>query len=98
MTPVSVSPTYGLKLEALARHGLLSLRVLSLRLLSLRLWVALITATACATSEAPAGPEVSVQPDTTMVPLTDLAASTYRGFQGGLYPSGSNTMPRLTQR
>jgi hypothetical protein len=28
-----------------------------------------------------------------MVPLTDLASGTYRGFQGGLYPSGSNTLP-----
>ena len=39
------------------------------------------------------GPDVSAKPDTTMVPLTDLGTGTYRGFQGGLYPGGSNTVP-----
>ena len=29
----------------------------------------------------------------TMVPLNDLGSGTYLGFTGGLYPSGSNTMP-----
>lgn len=35
----------------------------------------------------------AVSPDTVRVALTDLGAQTYRGFQGGLYPGGANTMP-----
>ena len=31
--------------------------------------------------------------DTLRVPLNDLGARTYRGFQGGLYPGGSNVVP-----
>jgi len=27
------------------------------------------------------------------IPLPDLGAATYRGFQGGLYPNGSNSLP-----
>ncbi len=36
-----------------------------------------------------------VQPgsDTLRIPLNDLATRTYRGFQGGLYPAGSNSVP-----
>ena len=30
---------------------------------------------------------------TEMVPLTELGTGTYLGFQGGLYPGGSNQMP-----
>ncbi len=48
---------------------------------------------ACAGSLTPAGPSGTTKPDTTKVPLTDLATGTYRGFQGGLYPNGSNAMP-----
>jgi len=32
-------------------------------------------------------------PDTAKVPLNDLGPRTYRGFQGGLYPNGNNTIP-----
>jgi hypothetical protein len=32
-------------------------------------------------------------PDTALVPLNDLGTGTYRGFQGGLYPNGSNDLP-----
>lgn len=32
-------------------------------------------------------------PDARAVPLTDLGSDTYKGFEGGLYPGGSNTMP-----
>jgi hypothetical protein len=31
--------------------------------------------------------------DTVRIPLTDLGTRTYKGFVGGLYPSGSNQMP-----
>lgn len=31
--------------------------------------------------------------DTAKVPITDLAARTYLGFQGGLYPAGANDIP-----
>jgi hypothetical protein len=34
-----------------------------------------------------------VPDDTALVPLTDMANRTYRGYAGGLYPDGSNTMP-----
>jgi hypothetical protein len=52
----------------------------------------LIALGACATHEAPSGPEGQV-PDTARVPLIQLGTSTYRGFPGGLYPGGSNDMP-----
>ncbi|MEX2283388.1 MAG: hypothetical protein WEE89_12965 [Gemmatimonadota bacterium] len=32
-------------------------------------------------------------PDTVRIPLTDLGTRTYKGFMGGLYPSGSNELP-----
>jgi hypothetical protein len=47
----------------------------------------------CTSSTSPSGPNTSLLPDTAKVPLTDLGARTYRGFQGGLYPNGANTMP-----
>jgi hypothetical protein len=47
---------------------------------------------ACSPGGEPAAPVV-VTPDTTKVPLTDLGTRTYRGFQGGLYPDGSNSVP-----
>ncbi|HEX2719020.1 MAG TPA: hypothetical protein VHM67_15230 [Gemmatimonadaceae bacterium] len=31
--------------------------------------------------------------DTAKVPITDLATGTYLGFQGGLYPNGTNDLP-----
>ncbi len=42
---------------------------------------------------AGAGSPTQAGPDTARVPLTDLAAHRYLGFQGGLYPDGSNTPP-----
>lgn len=48
---------------------------------------------ACSSSSTPSSPDTTSKPDTTKVPLTDLGTGTYHGFQGGLYPSGSNTMP-----
>lgn len=53
---------------------------------------AFIVLGACASRESPAGP-AGQQPDTARVPLTQLGTSTYRGFQGGLYPGGSNSVP-----
>jgi len=47
----------------------------------------------CASHNAPAAPIANALADTAKVPLTDLGASTYRGFQGGLYPGGSNVVP-----
>jgi hypothetical protein len=60
---------------------------------------ALLSLGACASQKAPAGPDDpppvdTVQtPDTARVPLTQLGARTYLGFQGGLYPGGSNVVP-----
>lgn len=48
---------------------------------------------ACTSSNSPASLGATGKPDTLKVPLTDLASGTYRGFQGGLYPNGANTMP-----
>lgn len=53
---------------------------------------ALILLGACTSHEAPAGPAGQL-PDTARVPLTQLGTSTYRSFQGGLYPGGSNAVP-----
>jgi hypothetical protein len=53
---------------------------------------ALATLGACASNDAPAAP-LGQLPDTARVPLTQLGTSTYRGFQGGLYPGGSNAVP-----
>jgi len=50
-------------------------------------------AVACTSPGAPDGPPGAANADTVKVPLTDLGARTYRGFQGGLYPGGSNTVP-----
>ncbi len=51
-----------------------------------------IVATVCSRADTPPGPSGAVKPDTAKIPLTDLGAGTYRGFQG-LYPNGANTMP-----
>ena len=56
---------------------------------------ALVVLGACA-SRAPAGPIGQAPgntPDTARVPLTELGTATYLGFQGGLYPGGSNVLP-----
>jgi hypothetical protein len=47
----------------------------------------------CSSSSTPSGATDHSTPDTTKIPLTDLGNRTYRGFQGGLYPGGSNTIP-----
>jgi hypothetical protein len=47
---------------------------------------------ACSSSREPSAP-AGATPDTAKVPLTDLGARTYLGFQGGLYPNGSNSVP-----
>jgi hypothetical protein len=33
-----------------------------------------------------------------LIPLTDLGAGTYQGFQGGLYPGGTNEPPAAYQQ
>ena len=48
---------------------------------------------ACRASTSPPDEAGTTKPDTTMVPLSDLGTGTYRGFQGGLYPNGSNAVP-----
>ncbi len=50
-------------------------------------------AAACAPGGAPSSPPAVATIDTARVPLTDLGVGTYRGFQGGLYPGGSNAVP-----
>ncbi|MHB8839959.1 MAG: hypothetical protein ACYC7F_13530, partial [Gemmatimonadaceae bacterium] len=52
-----------------------------------------LLATACSSPGTPSSPAGAVKPDTAKIPLNDLAAGTYRGFQGGLYPNGAITMP-----
>jgi hypothetical protein len=53
--------------------------------------LALVFAAACSN---PADVDLIVpDADTALIALPDLAARTYRGFLGGLYPAGSNTMP-----
>jgi hypothetical protein len=54
---------------------------------------ALSVNTACASSDAPSAPREPTGLDTAKVPLNDLGTRTYRGFMGGLYPNGSNTVP-----
>ncbi len=54
---------------------------------------ALSVAAACASRSSPSAPATVTVPDTAKVALTDLGASTYRGFQGGLYAGGVNAMP-----
>lgn len=61
--------------------------------LTLVLCLLALAGAACTSSKSPASPGAPSKPDTLRVPLTDLAAGTYRGFQGGLYPNGSNSMP-----
>lgn len=53
---------------------------------------ALFVVGACGSGTAPDAP-AGLMPDTARVPLTQLGTATYRGFQGGLYPGGSNTVP-----
>ncbi|MGH6784035.1 MAG: hypothetical protein ACREBP_05360 [Sphingomicrobium sp.] len=45
-------------------------------------------------SALPAAAADCTRTSTGMVPLTDLGAGTYQGFQGGLYPGGANTRPQ----
>lgn len=40
-------------------------------------------------------PGVTPPPAGTRLPLMDLGSATYLGFQGGLYPAGSNVMPAV---
>jgi hypothetical protein len=47
---------------------------------------------ACKKDSAPTG-DVSSNEITTATPLIDFGSKTYRGFQGGLYPNGSNQRP-----
>ena len=47
----------------------------------------------CASDPATADDPPHVGADTAMVPLMELAARTYRGFTGGLYPGGVNEPP-----
>ncbi|MBA4073330.1 MAG: hypothetical protein C0497_16135, partial [Gemmatimonas sp.] len=55
--------------------------------------VLILAINACSSSDGPSSPGTTSKPDTTKVPLTDLSTDPYRGFQGGLYPNGANTMP-----
>lgn len=57
-------------------------------------FAAVLVLVACG-SRAGTAPRAGAPRDSAKVPLTDLAASTYLGFQGGLYPSGSNDIPAL---
>src|SRR5260370_828220 len=34
---------------------------------------------------------------TTLIPLNELGTGTYQGYEGGLYPNGSNTPPAATE-
>lgn len=63
------------------------------RLLTRACWLLVLASVACTSASSTAGPGTTTRPDTTKVPLTDLATGTYRGFQGGLYPNGSSAMP-----
>ena len=64
-----------------------------MRLLAVSASVLALVLNACAASTTPSGPGTTTKPDSAKVPLTDLATGTYRGFQGGLYPNGANTLP-----
>ena len=61
-----------------------------MRLSAVAMLVAVLATAGCRTAT---GPEP--EPTSTDVPtaLTDLGANQYRGFAGGLYPNGSNTVP-----
>lgn len=48
--------------------------------------------TGCGSSRDPGEPGVDPPPPASRVPLTDLGAATYLGFQGGLYPGGVNAL------
>ncbi|HWE42948.1 MAG TPA: hypothetical protein VG432_10600 [Gemmatimonadaceae bacterium] len=62
----------------------------TLRSLAAPAAVALLVACGPGGSTAPRTPAPA---DTAKVPLNDLGAATYLGFQGGLYPQGSNAIP-----
>jgi hypothetical protein len=64
-----------------------------MRILAVTAGVMALVLNACAASTTPSSPGTSAKPDTAKVPITDLGTGTYRGFQGGLYPNGSNSMP-----
>jgi hypothetical protein len=60
--------------------------------------VLLLVAAACSTERSTVPGLGGNQPaapgsDTAKVPLNDLGTGTYKGFQGGLYSSGSNALP-----
>jgi hypothetical protein len=61
-----------------------------MRLASITVLSSAVAAAACASATEPEPEPTSTDTPTA---LTDLAANQYRGFQGGLYPSGSNTVP-----
>src|SRR5882672_3085447 len=50
--------------------------------------LAVAAAGACRDAASPAGPVAPAR-----VPLSDLGAGTYKGFTGGLYPAGTNSVP-----
>lgn len=64
-----------------------------MRVLAVAVGALALVVNACASSTTPSSPGATTNPDTTKLPLIDLGTGTYRGFQGGLYPNGSNTMP-----
>src|SRR5690554_3094056 len=51
------------------------------------------TPTATLTATATTPPNVSAALPATRIPLIDMGDATYFGYEGGLYPGGSNTMP-----
>lgn len=58
----------------------------AIRSISLAAWLAVLAAYGC-------GSSTGVEPDTALVPLTDMGARTYLGFEGGLYPDGADAPP-----
>src|SRR6266511_744877 len=55
---------------------------------SLLVTLTVAAAGACRDAGSPAGPAAPAR-----VPLSELGAGMYKGFTGGLYPSGSNSTP-----
>jgi hypothetical protein len=61
--------------------------------MSTRWLCALLVFAACSSNQSTEPVVTPAGADTVMIPLNDLGTSTYRGFQGGLYPGGSNQVP-----